>query len=208
MNETPSTPTPKPEPGTTILRSYDKTGKIVKEQVVPPTPAPAAVAPSPQLQLLQQIAESTTITAQLLNEVLQVLQASANVANSLLQLMQRPAPQPASQPAATQQLPEGTYKDFTAEAVLLGYSDKGDPTYKLIGFPYTKYGVRVWPEVLPLLGIVADQLKPGPNPLNPPVNVRALLVDNESGTLSPKKVIGLATGPVHSQQPPEEDMPF
>ncbi len=49
-----------------------------------------------------------------------------------------------------------------------------------------KFGVRIWPEVLPNIGIDPNALKPGTNPFS--AMVRAVL--NEEG--KPKKVIGLA----------------
>jgi hypothetical protein len=59
------------------------------------------------------------------------------------------------------------------------------------GYPFNTFGVRVWPEVLPALGINPDQLKPGPNVVN--LQVRAMMVESSSkpGTLTPKKIIGL-----------------
>jgi len=48
-----------------------------------------------------------------------------------------------------------------------------------------KFGVRVWPETLPALGIDPATLKTGPNPLT--LRVRALM-----GEKGPRKVIGLA----------------
>ncbi len=46
--------------------------------------------------------------------------------------------------------------------------------------------MRVWPEVLPNIGVDMDALKPGTNPFS--AMVRAVL--NDEG--KPKKVIGLA----------------
>jgi len=48
-----------------------------------------------------------------------------------------------------------------------------------------KFGVRIWPEILPELGIDPDRLKPDPNPVN--LHVLALMGDK-----GPRKVIGLA----------------
>jgi hypothetical protein len=87
-----------------------------------------------------------------------------------------------------------TYKDFDASEILLSYDDKGQPTYKIKGVPFSKFGVRVWPEVLPDLGIDPDTLRPGPNLFR--CKVRALMFEatSEAGTLSmqPKKIIGKA----------------
>lgn len=74
---------------------------------------------------------------------------------------------------------------FEAVTLLMSYDDNGQPVYKVKGGQYMKFGVRVWPEVLPALGVEAASLKPGPNPVS--LRVRALM-----GEHGPRKVIGLA----------------
>lgn len=81
--------------------------------------------------------------------------------------------------------PTGEYTEFTTAEIVMTYNDDGTPAYKAKGGPYLKYGVRIWPEVLPALGINPDQLKPGPNPLQ--IRVRALM-----GERGPRKVTELA----------------
>lgn len=78
------------------------------------------------------------------------------------------------------------YRDFACTTIILSYDDKGEATYKAQGVPYSKFGVRIWPEVLPTLGIDPAALQPGPNPFV--ANLRA-----EMGDKGPRKVIGLAT---------------
>jgi hypothetical protein len=87
------------------------------------------------------------------------------------------ANQPAATPAA------GNVITFDASILLVGVDDYGAPSYKLKGSQYMKFGVRVWPETLPALGIDPAALKPGPNPVN--LRVRALMGDK-----GPRKVIG------------------
>ena len=87
-------------------------------------------------------------------------------------------PQPASAQA-------GQTVDFVASILLVGVDDNGLPTYKAKGGQYMKFGVRIWPEILPELGIDPISLKPGPNPIN--LHVLALMGDK-----GPRKVIGLA----------------
>ena len=72
-----------------------------------------------------------------------------------------------------------------ATVLLVGIDENGQPTYKAKGGQYAKFGVRIWPEVLPELGINPDELKPGPNPVN--LHLVALM-----GEKGPRKVIGLA----------------
>jgi hypothetical protein len=90
------------------------------------------------------------------------------------------ATQPQAAPA-----PAGQTVDFLATTLLVGIDDNGQPTYKAKGGQYAKFGVRIWPEVLPALGIDPANLKPGPNP----VNLQVLALMGEKG---PRKVIGLA----------------
>lgn len=94
-----------------------------------------------------------------------------------------------TQPATGQSVvsaPAGNTVVFMAETLTYGIAEDGKPVYKIKGGQYTKFGVRVWPEALPLLGINPDTLKPGPNVFQKPV----LAVMGEKG---PQKVIGLAT---------------
>jgi len=93
----------------------------------------------------------------------------------------QPAPQLAGQTAT-----------FTADAITLDYMD-GKPVYKLKGGQYAKFGVRVWPEVLPSLGIVPDALKPGQNPIQP-VTVRVLLVESTDENGQTKTTARKVTG--------------
>ena len=66
------------------------------------------------------------------------------------------------------------------------YDDKGNAAYKAKGGPYTKFGVRIWPEILDSLNVEPGSLKPGPNAVHPRA-VMALM-----GETGPRKVVGLA----------------
>ena len=74
---------------------------------------------------------------------------------------------------------------FLATVLLVGIDDNGQPTYKAKGGQYAKFGVRIWPEVLPALGIDPATLKPGPNACN----MRLIALMGDTG---PRKVIALA----------------
>jgi hypothetical protein len=89
----------------------------------------------------------------------------------------------ASQPAAN--LPAGETVTVDASILLMSYDDNGQPVYKVKGGQYMKFGIRVWPEVLPSLGVDPAKLKPGPNPVT--LRVRVLM-----GEHGPRKVISLA----------------
>ena len=88
--------------------------------------------------------------------------------------------------AAATPVTAGEYAEFTADEIVMTYNDDGSPAYKAKGGLYRKYGVRIWPEVLPALGLETGQLQPGPNPVQ--IRVRALM-----GERGPRKVIGLAS---------------
>ncbi len=92
----------------------------------------------------------------------------------------------AAHPAAAQAIPAASGETVVFEAVnlILSYDDAGNPVYKVKGGNYMKFGVRVWPEVLPALGIDPAVLKPGPNP----IKIKVTAIMGESG---PRKVIGL-----------------
>jgi hypothetical protein len=164
--------------------------------------APAAAQPTPQMQALNQIAENTAVTIAMLSDILQVMQSASNAADALIKLMQRPAAA-AQQPAASTGSDPATFSTFVATELIMGYTDDGQPTYKLIGTPWTKYGIKVWPEVLPTIDIDVASLRPGRNTIVP-VNVKAL-----NGDKYPKKVIGPADLQAPTQQHQEvDDMPF
>ena len=152
------------------------------------------------LALLRRIADGFE---QLLESSTATLEASATTAEALARFAESIPNTP--QPSAPSQ-PAGEYRDFLAEAIVMTYNDRGEPAYKLVGHPYSKYGVRVWPEVLPILGVDPDSLQPGPNPFSS--HVRALM-----GERGPKKITGLAPGspppPAQPAEPPDPpDYPF
>lgn len=95
------------------------------------------------------------------------------------------------------------YKDFLAEKLIVGISEKtGEVTCRLQGFPYIKFGVPVYPEVLPTLGIDPNQLTPGrPRPFNR--RVRAQLDDKGN----PKRIIGFALEPANGNRTASDTPP-
>ncbi len=66
----------------------------------------------------------------------------------------------------------GTTDTFLADTVTFATDENGKEAYKIRGGKFSKNGVRVWPEVLPMLGIDKDLLKSGRNPIDPPIMVR------------------------------------
>ena len=92
----------------------------------------------------------------------------------------------AAQPATA--TASGPMESFVMDTILLGYDDAGKPSYKAKGGKFTKFGVRVWPEVLPTLGIDPAHLTPGPNPVTPPMVVFVEVTAEGN----PRKVIGRA----------------
>lgn len=93
----------------------------------------------------------------------------------------------ASQPAPA----AGTFGEMMITSIIMTYDDAGKPAYKATGTPYNKFGVRVWDEVLPLLGIDPAELKPGPNP-QAEIRARVLMKVNDEGKPAPQKITGKA----------------
>ncbi len=98
--------------------------------------------------------------------------------------------------AAASEKPQTNYRDFVADEIIMGYDDAGKPTYKAKGIPFAKFGVRIWDEVLPILGVDATTLKPGSNKVQ--IAVRAEMVETVDGEgrvkSNPRKIIGRAVG--------------
>jgi hypothetical protein len=97
----------------------------------------------------------------------------------------------AAQPAPI----NGTFSEMTIENIIMTYDDKGKQTYKATGAPFIKFGVRVWPETLPILGIDPLTLKPGPNviePIRARVQMHETKDDSGNPRQSPQKVTGKA----------------
>jgi len=175
---------------------------------------------SPQMALLERIAkaeeQNTASLAALHDEMEQLLdtlnatvEANAPIAETLSRIaeaLSRPTQvaAPAAVSSQAQFAPDG-YVDFPATSITLAHDDNGQAVYKIKGDRFTKFGVRVWPEVLPLLGINADELEPGPNPFNEVV--RALM-----GERGPRKIIGktpLVSAPAtNNGSRKEEEYPF
>mgnify|MGYP001282416569 CR=1 FL=1 len=100
----------------------------------------------------------------------------------------------ASQPAT--RAPSGMTKSFVAVAIVHSTDDNGKSCYKLRGGPYSQKGIRVWPEVLPMLGIL-DPVAMGVTQLPTPINVLVEMHDytdpaTKETRVTPYKVIGLA----------------
>ena len=106
--------------------------------------------------------------------------------NNFMHTMREGLQQAASQPAQ----PVGTFSEMMIENIIMTYDDKGKPAYKATGAPYSKFGVRVWDEVLPALGIDPTRLKPGPHPQTPAIAARVQMVTNDEGKTNPRKVTG------------------
>ena len=91
------------------------------------------------------------------------------------------AERPAAPAAASARVDEIT---FQATSICVDFID-GKPAYRAKGDQYNKFGIRIWEEIFPLLGIDPATLKPGSNPIS--LTLRARL--NETG--KPKKIVGL-----------------
>jgi mRNA-degrading endonuclease HigB of HigAB toxin-antitoxin module len=95
----------------------------------------------------------------------------------------------ASQPAAS------NTTVFVADEISYDFMD-GKKVFKLRGNEYRMFGVRVWDEVLPTLGIDPTKLQPGTTKIEP-VKVMVKMIestDEATGETksTPRKVIGRA----------------
>lgn len=90
----------------------------------------------------------------------------------------------------------GTFSEMIIDNIIMTYDDAGKPAYKARGAPFQKFGVRIWDEVLPALGIDPASLRPGPNQIDSPIPARVLMAETtrEDGTKStgPRKITGKA----------------
>lgn len=75
---------------------------------------------------------------------------------------------------------------FHATSVTIAIDESGKRIYRAKGDRFMKFGVRIWDEILPQLGLDPQQLQPGHNP----VSLMVQCACNSEG--NPKKVIGLA----------------
>lgn len=159
-------------------------------------PATAIRTPAAQsLELLQRIADGiehqNNLMASLtesIDHLIEISDASADASASAAEMLAKfseawSKPQAA---VAHADAPQGATAVFMAEKLTLGYDDAGKPIYKVFGGRWQKFGVRCWPEALPLLGVDAATLKPGPNAFSKAV----IALMGEKG---PQKVIGLAS---------------
>jgi hypothetical protein len=122
------------------------------------------------------------MTAAELRIALQALTERLDQIESSLAVLREGLTAAASQPTSNQ--PAGASVIVDASILLMSYDDNGQPVYKVKGGQYMKFGIRVWPEVLPSLGVDPATLKPGPNPIN--LRVRVLM-----GEHGPRKVVSL-----------------
>jgi hypothetical protein len=99
------------------------------------------------------------------------------------------------QQAATPPAQVGTFGEMEINSILKSIDKKNKINYTATGAPYSKWGVRVWDEVLPLLGIDPATLEFGNNTITPAIRARVLLgetTNKETGKtgIGPHKVTG------------------
>lgn len=127
------------------------------------------------------------ITAAEIRELFAELRAEIATLDAKIETMRGGLQTAATAPAV------GTFGEMQIDTIIVGTDDNGKTTYKAKGAPYQKHGVRIWDEVLPILGIEPANLKPGPNALPQPIRARVLMNQPEEGkTAQPRKVTGKA----------------
>ncbi len=102
--------------------------------------------------------------------------------------------QQASQPAPAA---AGQFAEMMIDAILYNVDKNDKPVYMAMGTPYAKFGVRVWDEILPALGLDPATFKAGKNIITPAIRARVLLgetTNRETGVkgIGPHKVTGKA----------------
>lgn len=134
--------------------------------------------------------EQNTTALELLRELVIEMKA---LRSDIAEILSAPAPHVQQAAAA----PAGELVTFEMTEIVYSIDDAGKNVYKARGPLFPQFGIRVWDEVLPKLGINPETLEPGPNPF--PAQVLAI-----KGEMYPKKVIGLANG---SQEAPPAAQP-
>lgn len=166
------------------------TSQAQSQQARTEKPAPA-VSPlkgeaNQRLDFMARLTSSSDAQLEVLREMRSLMGIISGKLDLLLDKAEsKPAPAVASNGNGGEAA-AGNYTEFDAEAITMGSDDNGKAVYKVRGGQYGKFGVRVWPEVLPLLGVDIDDLDTGPNPFAH--RVRVLLDDKGQA----KKVVGLA----------------
>ena len=141
------------------------------------------------IELLESLLEASETQTAIISDLANAINSLVATLTAAAQVLSQPPAlaAPAAQPASA---PAGAFQDFESSAIIMTYNDKGEPAFKIVGFPFNTFGVRCWPETLPSLGIDPANLKPGPNPYA--AQVRAMMVESSAtGKLTPKKIIGL-----------------
>jgi hypothetical protein len=145
------------------------------------------------IELLESLLEASETQTAIISDLANAINSLVATLTAAAQLISHPpavGADPRVSPSQPAPAPAGAFQDFEASAIIMTYNDKGEPAFKIVGFPFNTFGVRCWPETLPTLGIDPAQLKPGPNPYA--AQVRAMMVESSAtGKLTPKKIIGL-----------------
>lgn len=130
------------------------------------------------------------ITAAEIRELFAELRAEIATIDAKLEAMRA-----GLQTAATP--PASTFGEMDITAIVKSIDKKDKINFLAIGAPYNTFGVRVWDEVLPALGIDPESLKFGNNPITPGIRARVLLgetTNQKTGKvgIGPHKVTGKA----------------
>lgn len=178
-----------------------------KAQPTTPPPGTNGAAAVRAADLMAELAAQRETLAQTLAQLAAIRSDIAAIRADLAAI--RAAPVTTTQTPSAAQSPSNTphtaapgtvTRDIIATAIRVGTDDRtGNLTYKAIGIPFNRFGVRIWPEVLSALGINPDALRPGDNPITP-ASVRVLL--NDKGQA--RKV----TGPAPALQAPDDPDDF
>jgi hypothetical protein len=129
---------------------------------------------------------------QLLSSILEQLELHTDALDQICARLDRIhealcAPSPPDGPNGTHPTAGGQIVEFDAEEIVMTVSDAGVRQCRIKGGPFRQWGIRVWPEVLPELGIDPEKLPFGTSPFQK--RVRALV-----GVAGKQKILGIANG--------------
>jgi len=138
--------------------------------------------PQPERMTAQELREAFQHQNERMDQLTEQLSTVTETLNELLEKLAqlpRPVPAPAAATSAGMEI-------IPIHTISLTYDQKGQPIYHAMGGKYSRFGARIWPEVLPLLGVDPLTLRPGPNAWTNQVQVQPATEGRAP------KVIGLA----------------
>lgn len=172
----------------------ERTNSMTTTQQPAPQKSAAHLAVEALSERIDIMAREQSKTDESIMTAIRDLQGSVGILRGLIESLSESVKHQPAQPTVPAPANGVQYTTFHADQLIMTYDDKGNPSYKAKGGRFNQYGVRVWSEVLPKLGIDPAALKPGPNPISLEVKVELETKQGDDGEphTNAKKVVGLA----------------